>query len=125
VLGIFPHENGDLEQRSHAAQVAQMALVGGLAQAPDVGLKVEGGAVDVADAYGLSADSKCVNGPGRDRRGFPDSQRLPSIPDPYVERSPENLVLLCELRVHVGSGRPPIRRELEVHLQQLPSGFGS
>ena len=77
MIGKLVDEQGDVEQRADAAQVAQIARGRGGAQCADVGLEVARGGVDVAHAGGRRSDAEGVDGAGVDRGLIAGTQPTP------------------------------------------------
>ena len=77
MLGKLVDEQGDVEQRADAAQVAQIARGRGGAPRADVGLEVARGPVDVADAGGCRTDAEGVDGAGGDRDALAAAHATP------------------------------------------------
>jgi len=63
VLRKLAHKYGDVQKRSRAAQVTQVPLVRGAAQASDIWFEIERRTVDVANANRRVAYSKRVDNP--------------------------------------------------------------
>lgn len=110
------HQDGDVEERSDSAEIAEVTLICSAAEADYVWLEVKRGAVGVADPDGSVSGPERVNDTGRHDGDLSHGKGPPLAANHDLQRSLEHLIFLGQVRMHMRLWGPAVGRELQLHL---------